>query len=173
MPITKEAKKDLVVRLTKEVSAAKEEILVGYQGLTVAELQELRRTLRKEKISFKVVKTTLLERIFKDAKIEGLNPKDIKKPVALVIGEDEVMPAKVLVEFAKKHKKLEILSGAIDKKLVDATMLKSLAGLPSRDQMLGIVVGTMAAPLSSFVRVLNGTGRQFVQVLAAIAKAKS
>jgi large subunit ribosomal protein L10 len=173
MPITKQAKKDLVVDLIAKVDQAKEEILVGYQGLTVAELQELRAKLRAEKASFKVVKNTLLDKIFSQAKVEGIDPKQIKKPVALIIGSDEVMPAKVVMEFAKKHKKLEIFGGVLDKKAIDANTIKSLALLPNREQMLAQVVATFAAPVSGFVRVLGGVPRAMVYALSAIAKSKS
>ena len=167
MPATKLAKKQLVKDLVTEIAAAKEEVLVGYQGLTVAELEELRRKLRTAGISLRVVKNTLIERVLTDAKIEGLKPQASKKPLALVIGQDEVMPAKLLVEFGNTHKKLEIVSGIINKKVVDAAQVKMLAALPTRDEMIGIVVRTLAAPLSSFVRVLGGVPRGLVQVLNA------
>ncbi len=173
MPITKQAKQDLVASLTTEVSAAKEQVLVGYKGLTVADMQELRKKLREEGMSLRVVKTTLLNRVFADAKIDGLDAKAIKKPVALVIGNDEVMPAKILVEFGRTHKQLEILSGALDKKAISKDMINSLASLPGRQDMLGILVGTFAAPMSSFVRVLSGVPRSLVQVLSQISKSKA
>ncbi|MFH0831161.1 MAG: 50S ribosomal protein L10 [Parcubacteria group bacterium] len=173
MPITKQAKKQLVADLVKEISANKEQVLVGYQGLSVKELEELRRTLRKSKVSLRVLKNTLLERVLKESKIEGLKPLEIKKPLALVIGDDEVLPAKMLATFAKKHKKLELVAGVIDHKAVGVDQLKSLAALPTRQEMLGITVGTIVAPISGFVRVLAGTSRALVQVLSAWAKSKS
>ncbi|MDP2587866.1 MAG: 50S ribosomal protein L10 [bacterium] len=173
MPISKQAKKDLVASLTKEVSANKEQILVGYKGLTVVELEELRAVLRKEGVRFAVIKNSLLERVLSDAKIEGIDPANIKKPLALVIGNDEVMPAKLLVDFAKKHNKLELVAGVIDLKAVGVDQLNSLAALPTRDQLMGTVVGTIAAPLSGFVRVLAGTQRSLVYVLKALAESKS
>ncbi|MFO0702784.1 MAG: 50S ribosomal protein L10 [Candidatus Andersenbacteria bacterium] len=173
MPATKQAKTQLVKDLIAEVSAAKEEVLVGYQGLTVAELQELRRKLRAAGISMRVVKNTLIDRVLTEAKVEGLSSRATKKPLALVIGNDEVMPAKLLVEFAKTHKQLEIVAGAIDRTAVDAAQLESLALLPNREEMLGIVVRTIAAPVSSFVRVLGGVPRGLVQVLSQVAKTKS
>jgi large subunit ribosomal protein L10 len=173
MPATKQAKQQLVKDLVAEVNASKEEVLVGYQGLTVAELEELRRKLRASGISMRVVKNTLIERVMTEAKVEGLVPRDSKKPLALVIGKDEVMPAKLLVEFGRTHKALEIVGGAIDRKAVDAAQIKALAAMPTREEMLGIVVRTIAAPVSSFVRVLGGVPRGLVQVLSAAAKSKS
>lgn len=172
MPATKLAKTQLVKDLVAEVNASKEEVLVSYQGLTVAELQELRRKLRASGISMRVVKNTLIDRVLSETKIEGLTPRATKKPLALVIGNDEVMPAKLLVEFARTHKKLEIVSGAIDRQAVDAAQLMTLALLPNREEMLGIVVRTIAAPVTSFVRVLGGVPRGLVQVLSQVAKAK-
>jgi len=173
MPISKQAKKDLVAELVKEVSAKKEQVLVGYQGLTVKELEELRAALRKANISFTVIKNTLLQRVLSDAKVDGLEPTTFKKPLALVVGDDEVLPAKTLVDFAKTHKKLELVAGVIDRKAIGVDQLKSLAALPTRDEMLATVVGTIAAPISGFVRVLAGTPRALVLALGAIAKSKS
>jgi large subunit ribosomal protein L10 len=173
MPISKQAKKELVADLVKEVSSKKEQVLVGYQGLTVKELEELRGVLRKANVSFMVIKNTLLQRVLQEAKIEGLEPKTFKKPLALVVGDDEVLPAKALVDFAKTHKKLELVAGVIDHKAVGVDQLKSLAALPTRPDMLGIVVGTIAAPVSGFVRVLAGTPRALVFALSALAKSKS
>lgn len=173
MPITKQAKKELVDSLIKEVGAKKEQVLVGYQGLTVSEFEELRAILRKAGISIAVIKNTLLQRVLTESKVAGLEPTTIKKPLALVIGDDEVMPAKLLVEFAKKHKALELVAGVIDQNAVGVDQLKALAALPSRTEMLGTVVGTIAAPLSGFVRVLGGTQRSLVQVLKALADSKS
>ncbi|MFO0705014.1 MAG: 50S ribosomal protein L10 [Candidatus Andersenbacteria bacterium] len=173
MPISKQAKKELVADLVKEVSAKKEQVLVGYQGLTVKELEELRGVLRKANVSFMVIKNTLLQRVLQEAKIEGLEPKTFKKPLALVVGDDEVLPAKALVDFAKAHKKLELVAGVIDHKAVGVDQLTSLAALPTRQDMLGIVVGTIAAPVSCFVRVLAGTPRALVYALSALAKSKS
>ena len=173
MPITKQAKRELVADLTSRITASKEQVLVGYQGLTVKELEELRGKLRAAHVSFGVVKNTLLKRILADAKIAGLDPTKTKKPLAIAIGADEVTPAKVLVEFAKTHKKLEIVSGAIDGAPVDTAQLTALAALPGREELLGIVVRTIAAPVSGFVRVLGALPRSLVQVLAAIGKSKS
>lgn len=173
MPITKKAKKDLVANLTKQISEAKEGIIFGYQGLTVSDLEDLRGKLREQGMTFKIIKNTLLQRIFDDAQIKGIDTKEIKKPLAIVMGDDEVMPAKALAEFSKKHKKLEIIRGTIDKKAVDADQLMALAKLPNREEMLGIVIGTIAAPMSGFVRVLAGSSRSLVLALKAIGESKS
>jgi len=173
MPITKQAKKTLVEDLTKRVAEAKEGVLVGYQGLTVIELQELRSDLREIGVTMHIVKNTLLKKILEGAKIDGLDPLATKKPLGLVLGEDEVMPVKVLAEFAKKHDKLELIAGAVDGVAVDEAQLKALAALPNREEMLGIVVGTIAAPISSFARVMAGVPRSFMFALKAIGESKS
>lgn len=173
MTLSKLAKKELVKDLVKKISVSKEQIIVGYQGLTVSDLQELRKNLRKAGITFKIVKNTLLQRILDEAKVSGINAIALKKPTALVIGGDEVTPAKLIMDFAKKHKNLEILTGAIDYQAVESSQLKALASLPNREEMLGITVGTMAAPITSFLRVLSGNNRALVQVIKAIAESKS
>lgn len=173
MPITKEAKKDLVSTTTKLLEKEKESIVVSYKGLSVEEMQELRGKLREAGVSLKVIKNTLLARALKDAKIEGLDVLEQKKPLAIAIGDDEVAPVKIIVEFAKDHKQLELISGAIDRQAVAVDKLQQLAALPGREEMIGQVVGTIAAPLSGFVRVLAGTPRALVQVLKSISEAKS
>ena len=173
MAITKKAKQDLVKAASQEINDSKEQLLVGYQGMSVEEIQELRAKMREEGVSMRVLKNTLLDIAMKDAKVEDLKAKDIKKPLALVTGGDEVAPAKLVVEYAKTNKNLELIAGAIDKKAVTIEQLTQLAAMPSRDVMIGTVVGTIAAPISSFVRVLAGTQRGLVNVLTAIRDAKS
>ncbi len=173
MSITKKEKLNLVEETAKAIADSKEQLLVGYQGLSVEELQELRGRMREQGISMKILKNTLLDLAFEKAAIKGLKIKDVKKPTALVYGQDEVAPAKIVVEFSKDHEKLELLSGVIDNKVMETQLIKQLASLPGREEMLGKVVGTIAAPLSSFVRVLAGPGRSLVGVLSAIGESKS
>ena len=111
--------------------------------------------------------------------LAGANLKDadlsmFKGPMALAIGfDDEVAPARAIFQFAKEHKALEIVGGITeDGATLTAAEVKALASLPTKDQLLGQLVGTIAAPLSSFVGVLNGNVRSIVTVLAAIGEAK-
>jgi large subunit ribosomal protein L10 len=129
----------------------------------------LRRNLQSEGMSYKVTKNTLLRIAAKNA-MSGLDPAKFTGPMALAMGfDDEVAPARVIFQYAREHEALEIV-GAItaDGSLLSPAEVKALAQLPSREQLLGQVVGTIAAPLSGFVGVLSGNVRSIINVLNAI-----
>ena len=107
--------------------------------------------------------------------LAGIDPKNFVGPTALAIGfDDEIAPAKVIFQYAKTHDALEIAGGITsDGTYLTATEVKALAQLPSREQLLGQLVGTIAAPLSGFVGVLGANVRSIVQVLSAISQLDS
>lgn len=173
MAVTREAKEAAVAQLSSELSNFKLAVLTDYRGLTVAEVQELRRTLAAEGISYRVTKNTLL-RLATAAhpELKDIDPATFTGPMALAIGSaDEVAPARVIFQYAKDHEALEITGGLTpDGRLLSASDIKALALLPSREQLLAQVVGTIAAPLTSFVGVMAGNVRSIVNVLDAISK---
>lgn len=175
MAITREAKEQAVEQLTTDLGRIKLAVLTDYRGLTVAEIKELRAALRSEGISYRVSKNTLLRIAVKDTPaLAGIDPGAFTGPMALAMGfDDEVAPARVVFQYAKTHKALEIV-GAIsaEGRLLSAAEVKALAVLPTREQLLGTVVGTIAAPLSGFVAVLGGNVRSIVNVLNAIKEAE-
>jgi large subunit ribosomal protein L10 len=175
MAITREAKEQAVTQLTDELGRLKLAVLTDYRGLTVTEIGELRSNLRAEGMSYKVTKNTLLRIAAKNnATLADLDVSKFTGPMALAMGfDDEVAPARVVFQYAKTHDALEIV-GAItgDGQLLSAADVKALAMLPSREQLIAQVVGTIAAPLSSFVGVLGGNVRSIVQVLNAIKEAQ-
>jgi large subunit ribosomal protein L10 len=169
MAITREAKEQAVATLTDELGRIKLAVLTDYRGLTVAEISELRSNLRAEGMSYKVTKNTLL-RIAAGNAMADLDASKFTGPMAIAMGyDDEVAPARVIFQYAREHQALEIV-GAItsDGQLLTAAEVKALAMLPSREQLVAQVVGTIAAPLSGFVGVLGGNVRSIVQVLNAI-----
>ncbi len=173
MAIARADKEAVVAQLTTELSDFKLAVLTDYRGLTVAEIKELRRALTAEGISYRVTKNTLL-RIATAANPElaGIDPATFVGPMALAIGAgDEVAPARVIFQYAKAHEALEITGGITpDGRVLTAAEIKALALLPSREQLLAQVVGTIAAPLSGFVGVLGGNVRSIVNVLNALSK---
>lgn len=175
MAITREAKEKAVATLSDELGRLKLAVLTDYRGLTVTEIQELRNSLREQGITYRVSKNTLVKLAASSA--DNLKDTDLsmfKGPMALAIGfDDEVAPARAVFQFAKEHKALEIVGGIMeDGTTLTAAEVKALASLPTKDQLLGQLVGTIAAPLSSFVGVLGGNVRSIVTVLAAIGEAK-
>ena len=175
MAITREAKEEAVAQLTEDLGRLKLAVLTDYRGLTVPEIEELRDLLRSEGMTYRVTKNTLLRiAAGQTPTLANLDPESFTGPMALAIGfDDEVAPARVIFQFAKAHEALEIV-GAIsaEGQLLSAADTKALATLPTREQLLAQVVGTIAAPLSGLVGVLNANLRSFVIVLQAIKEAQ-
>ncbi len=170
MQNTKKQKEELISDLSEKLGKAKAALFADYTGLTVAQITSLRNELRKENISAKVAKKTLIDLALKKA---GLAEAAKKMPgqVILITGEnDEVAPAKISYKFSRKNDKLKILGGLLNGNFIDLAGVMALAKLPSREQLLASVVGTIAAPLSGLVGVLQGNLRGFVRVLSQIKK---
>ena len=159
---------DLRDRLSKSAII----VLTDYKGLDVAAMNDLRRRLRAEQIEYQVVKNTLLSRAAEDNDI-ALIKDYFKGPSAIALSyEDPVAPAKVLSQFAKENKKLEIKVGVMNGQVLDANAIKALATLPSREVLLGQLLSALNAIPTSFVRTLAEVPRSFVSVLAAIRDQK-
>lgn len=176
MAITREQKEAQVKQLVLEFNRSKMTVLADCQGLSVADVQELRGLLKEQSSGMKVAKNNLVK--LAASKSEGLKNIDANiftGPMALIFGyEDEVAPAQVVANFAKKHSALEILRGIdAEGNLLEADSVKQLASLPSKQQLQGQVVGTMAAPISGFVRVLGANISGLVQVINQYSLSKS
>lgn len=175
MAISREAKEAAVTQLTEDLGRLKLAVLTDYRGLTVAEVEDLRAKLRSEGMTYRVTKNTLLRlAVAGNSAMKDIKPESFTGPMALAMGfDDEVAPARVVFQWAKDHEALEIV-GALtgEGELLDAAQVKALASLPSREQLLAQVVGTIAAPLSGFVGVMSANVRGIVQVLNAIKDVK-
>jgi large subunit ribosomal protein L10 len=174
--ITREAKEQAVAKLSDELGRIKLAVMTDYRGLTVAEVEELRGLMREEGMSYRVTKNTLLRiAAASNPSLSNLDPSKFTGPMALAMGfDDEVAPARVIFQYAKTHNALEIV-GAItgEGELLSAAQVKALASLPTREQLIGQVVGTIAAPLTGFVGVLGANVRSIVNVLNALSEAKA
>ncbi len=176
MAISRETKENQVKQLSEDFARSKLTVVVDYQGLTVADMQELRSLLSDQQCSLKVIKNNLIRlAVSKNSEHKGVDSGLFEGPVALAFGyEDEVAPAQVLAKFGKIHEALELKAGInADGSTMDATQVKHLASLPGKQQLRGMVVGTMAAPVSGFVNVLAGNIRGLVQVLNQHSKQKT
>ncbi len=171
--MNRNSKEQLVSELAEKLSVAQAAFLADYRGLNVEQVNKLRGDLRGAGIEYRVVKNTLLRLAAKNTGIECLSDL-LEGPTAIAIaGNDPVAPAKVLTEFAKANNKFELKGGALGGKLLSAEDIKALADLPSREVLLGRLLGSINAPVSNFVGVLAAVPRSFVQVLAAIQDKKA
>jgi large subunit ribosomal protein L10 len=144
-------------------------VFAHYTGLTVSDMQTLRRQGKESGVTVTVAKNRLVKLAlrstapFGDADL-GL----LQGQVVLAAGDDEVAPAQVIADFGKKHPELQIVAGLTGEgALIGADNIKALASLPSKDVLRGQLVGTIAAPLSSFVSVMSGNIRGLINVLSA------
>ncbi|MFA6309718.1 MAG: 50S ribosomal protein L10 [Clostridia bacterium] len=168
-----EQKKAKVAGMTEKLKAAKSMVIADYRGLTVEQDTELRVALRKAGVDYKVVKNTLTKFAMKESGIEGIDSY-LDGPTAIAISEtDLVAPAKVLVEYSKKFESLELKVGILDGKIIDIAAIKQLAELPSKEVLISKVLGTLNAPITGFVTVLNGNIRGLAVALNAIYEQKA
>jgi len=176
MAISRQAKEQAVETLTGELGRIKMAVMTDYRGLTVREVEDLRAALRSEGINYRVTKNTLLRLAVKNQPAFGaVDPTAFTGPMALALGfDDEVAPARVIFQYAKEHQALEIVGGLTgDGQVLTAAQVKALATLPTREQLLAQVVGTIAAPLTGFVGIMSANVRSIINVLNALSEAKS
>lgn len=168
-----DAKKQVVVEIKERLEKIQGAVLTDYRGLNVAEVTELRNKLREAGVEFKVLKNTLTKIAADEVGLEGLDPY-LEGPTAIAFGvDDPVAPAKILSEFAKTHKALEIKAGILENKVIDPAGVKALADLPSREVLLAQVLGGMQAPMYGFAGALQGLIRNLVYVLDAVKEKKA
>jgi large subunit ribosomal protein L10 len=146
-------------------------ILTKYQGINVAKVTELRRKLRDNGVEFKVYKNTLARIVLDELGLDQA-AKYMEGPTAWAFSNDPVAPAKVLKDFAKEVNFVAMQGGILDGKVLGPEGLNALADLPSRDQLIAQVVGTIAAPLRSTVGVLNALPRNLANAIDQIRKQK-
>ena len=133
MLLKRSDKENLVQSMTKSLEAAKTVVIVNYSGMKVKELEELKAKLREAQINFQIIKTNLFKISLKTRKI-AIDETLTKQPLAVCWGmADEVLPAKIAVEFAKNAPNLEIVGAIVNQKYVDINTVKQLAALPGRE----------------------------------------
>ncbi len=173
MAKTRQQKQEAVAVLTDSLKQSKGVVFANFQGLKVKESEELRSICRKQKVMYVASKKTLMKRVLTEAGLD-IDTKAFSGGVAAVFGfEDEVAPAQIVADFAKKHEVVAIFGGILEGKYIDAAKVTALSKLPSKQQLLGQLVGTLNAPISGFVNVLAGNMRGLVTVLGAIKDKKT
>ena len=167
-----EAKKQIVLEVKDKMEKAQGMVFYDYRGLTVSEVTDLRNKFREAGVEYRVIKNAMLKRAAEMLEIDGLDPF-LFGPTAVAFGfEDPVGPAKVLVEYTKKLKKTEIKTGILEGKVIGLDEIKNLAALPSREQLLGMLAGTLNAPITGFARSLSGIISKLGYALNAVKEQK-
>ncbi len=170
MAKTKEQKQKILEDLKDKIARQKAMVFVGITGLKVKELSDLRKRIKKIEGNLKVAKKTLIEKVFKENKLE-FDKKECKEEVGVVFGfKDEILPAKTLYQFSRENDKLKILGGFIENKIKSAEELITLAQLPGREELLAKLVGSIQAPVSNFVYALNYNLKGLIYLLTIIRK---
>lgn len=168
-----ENKKQIVEDITSDIQAAKSIVLVDYKGLTVAEDTEFRAEFRKVNCKYKVLKNTYVRKAFNGLGITCFD-EDLNGPTAIAFGADETSASKVIVEACKKYNdKISVKSAYVDGAYVDVNGVKALSEMPSKDQLIAKMLGSMQAPISNFVGALSGITRKLVIALNAVAQKKA
>ncbi|PPA68592.1 50S ribosomal protein L10 [Jeotgalibacillus proteolyticus] len=145
-----EQKKQLVTEIQEKLQGSVSTVVVDYRGLSVAEVTELRKSLREAGVEFKVYKNSMTRRAAEAAGLEGLN-ENLTGPNAIAFStEDVVAPAKIINEFAKKHEALEIKAGVMEGNIISVEEVKALAELPSREGLLSMLLSVLQAPIRGF-----------------------
>lgn len=170
--MNKQSKEALVAEFAEKLKGVKAAYLADYRGLNVDQTNNLRNKLRDAGVEYRVVKNTLLRLAARDTAVACLD-EHLAGPnaIALVTG-DPVAPAKALIEFAKAHNVFELKAGMLDGKLITPADIKALSELPSREELIAKMLGSLNAPATNFVGVLAAVPRSLVQVLAAIKDQK-
>ncbi len=164
---------EAVKQIASDLKSCDVYYFVDYRGLTYAESSELRQRLTKVDATLKVVKNTLTKIAAAEAGVEGLDEL-LQGPTAIVYAKgDPVQAAKTIQDFIREKKKASVRGGKLQGSLLAAGDVERLATLPSRDQLIAQLVGTLASPISGLVTVLNGPIRQLVMVVGQIEKKAS
>lgn len=150
-----ELKQPIVKEIAELLDGAASAVVVDYRGLTVEQDTELRKQLREAGVSYKVYKNTMIRFAAKGTAFEALEP-DLEGPTALAVSkEDATAPARILAEFAKKADKLELKAGVVEGTYYDQKGIQVIATIPSREVLLGRLLGSMQSPITNMARVLN------------------
>lgn len=160
-------KEAAVAQLTEQLGKAAFTVLTDYRGLTVEQLQDLRTKLREANAELHIGKNTLIKLAAEANDLEGLTPS-LEGPTALMFAwDDPAQPAKVLRDFVRSSRILSLKVAVLDGEIVSAERVEVIADLPSREELIAKVVGSVAAPLYGLVNVLSGPQRSLVYALDA------
>ena len=162
-----ELKQPIVAAIAEDVKDAASVVLVDYRGLTVAEDTELRNQLRAAGITYKVCKNTMMKRAFEGTEFEGLG-EYLEGPSAMAVSKDDATAAaRIICKFAKTADKLEVKAGVVEGKVYDMAGVQALSTIPSREELLSKLLGSIQSPIANFARVI----KQIAENGGAVAEA--
>jgi large subunit ribosomal protein L10 len=167
-----DAKREAVTELQAALAGSRTLIVSEYRGLTVKEIAEIRRALRKQDVAYRVVKNRLMKIAAQDTIGEALNPL-LNGPTAIAFGNDESTTAKAVIDATRPYKVVTITGGVLGNRAIDANGVRSLASLPSREVLLGRLAGGMQAPVQTLAGLLVANIRNLGSVLAQVRDQKA
>lgn len=168
MPKTRSQKEEILAKTQDRLTRASAVVFVNIAGVKVSQIEQIRDGLFAQGLQLQVAKNNLFKIALQEAKVT-VPSEVLDQPIGMIFSyDDEVAAAKTTAPFAKEIEALEIVGGIVSGEFVSAKQVEALALLPSREQLLGQLVGTIAAPLSGFVNVMSGNLRGLVQVLSQI-----
>ena len=167
MALNREEKAAVIEEVSAQVAQAGSIVLAEYRGLTVEKITQLRKQARESGVYLRVLKNTLVRRAVKDTPYEKLADQMVG-PLMYGISADPVAPAKLIASFAKANDQLVVKGGAMPNVVMDVAGVQALATMPSREELLAKLLGTMQAPAATFARTLNEVPTKFVRGLAAV-----
>ena len=167
-----DAKRETVAELQAELAANRTMIVSEYRGLTVKEIAEIRRALRKQDVSYRVVKNRLMKIAAKDTVGEALNPL-LNGPTAIAFGNDEASTAKAVIDAIRAYRVVRITGGVLGDRAIDADGVTRLATLPGRPVLLGRLAGAIQSPTVTLATLLSANLRNLGSALAQVRDQKS
>ncbi|MCC7549615.1 MAG: 50S ribosomal protein L10 [Burkholderiales bacterium] len=171
MGLNLDEKRALVAEVSAKVAQAGAMVLAEYRSLEVVEITRLRAKARQSGVYLRVLKNTLARRAVSETPFAGL-AEHMRGPLVYGISTDPVAVAKVLQEFARTNDKFVIKAGALPNQVMSSKEVGALASMPSREELLARLMGTMQAPIAKFAQTLNEVPGKFVRTLAAVQEAK-
>jgi large subunit ribosomal protein L10 len=174
MAKSKIQKKEIVDKVVEKFKTMKSAAFTSISGFTMAQADEIRKAGKEKGVEIFIAKKSLLALAAKEAGLEGVDPKSFKGSILTAVSfDDEVSAAKLLKEFSKKNESFVFAAGVLEGKGLTAQEVNQLSMLPSKQELLSKMVGSLNAPISGFVQVLAGNLRGLVTALDAIAKQKT
>lgn len=173
MAVSKAKKSEILAKLEGNFQKSKATVFVNFQGMTVADTVKLRKFLKTSGVDYLVAKKTLMRLMAQNAKVDSFDDSILEGSIGVVFGyTDEVSLAKMVMAQTKQFKQLKIVAGIVENKMVAGAVINTLANLPSREELLSKLVGTMLSPLRRFVGSLQSPVSGFVRVLQAYSEKK-
>ena len=161
-----------VQAITEQIKAAKSMVLADYQGLTVEQMTQFRSQCREKQVQCRVVKNRLAKIACDNAEMDAMK-EHLRGPIAIIFGpESQVDPAKIAVGFAKDNEAMEIRAGVVDGQILDPAQVVALSKVPSKDELIAKMMGSINSPVSGLAMALNGVVAALTRAIDAVAKQK-